>query len=243
MNGIWMTSYVTPAFAGQGWPIPPAPSTGQATRESEAAACLKTGDDEGDSTRPPANPDESVIAGGGGHHAPAFSRPKAGSKGKTPGGARGVRGHGLKARNHSPHRRRGANVDQARGTESAEPQGDAEADQDVEEVSAGPAGASSDTGAGGDGSDRTGRGERGTPVPVELSPRAESASTGEEISGVVIGSPDGDEKGKLAYGAPGLRSAGAGAVGEPWTAIAIAVAALLAALVGAGWERRQGRLG
>jgi prenyltransferase beta subunit len=242
MNGIWMTAYVTPAFAGQAWPIPSAPRAGEATRQSEAAACLKSGDEEGVSPEAPQHPEESVIAGGGGHHAPAFSRPKAQSKGRTPGGARVVRGHGLKARNHSPDRRRGANVDQARGTESVEPQGAVEADQDVEEVSAGPAGTSSDTGAGGDGGDRKGRGDRGAPVPVELSPHAEPASGGEEVSGVVIGSPDGDEKGKLAYGAPGLRSAGAGALGEPWTAIGIAGAALLAALLGAGWERRQGRL-
>jgi prenyltransferase beta subunit len=235
MNGIWMTAYVTPAFDGHALPIPVAARDSPAVQRGQAAACLETGDEEGDAPRP----QEGVIAGGGGHRAPAFSRPKAGSKGRTPGGARVVRGQGLEARNHSPHRRRGANVDQARGTETAEPRSDAEADQEVDEVSAGPAWAS-DSGSGGDGSDRNGRGERGAPLAVRDPPRADPSAAGEEVSGVVIGSPDGDEQGKLAYGAPGLRSAGGGALGEPWTAIAIGAAALLAALLGAGWERRRG---
>jgi len=58
----------------------------------------------------------------------------------------------------------------------------------------------------------------------------------------VIGSPDGSENGKLAFGAPGLRSAGAGAAEEPWTALGVGAAALLAALLGAGLERRRGAL-
>jgi hypothetical protein len=40
---------------------------------------------------------KGVIAGGGGRHAPLFSRPNNKSKGKTPGGARIVRGQGLRA--------------------------------------------------------------------------------------------------------------------------------------------------
>jgi prenyltransferase beta subunit len=230
MNGIWMTAYVTPAFAGQALPIPAA---ARDATPGEAADCLKPGDEEGHA----AQPSEGVVAGGGGHGAPAFSRPKAKSKGRTPGGARVVRGQGLRAKDHSD-RRRGANLEQARGTETVEPGSDAEADQEVEEVSAGPAGTSAG-GPGGDGAERNGSGERGAPLDV-ATPRAGSTTAGEEVSGVVIGSPDGDEKGKLAYGAPGLSSAGAGAVGEPWTAIAIGAAALLAALLGAGWERRRG---
>jgi len=237
MNGIWMTAYVTPAFDGHALPIPLAARGSESAQRGEAAACLKTGDEEGDAPQP----QEGVIAGGGGHHAPAFSRPKAGSKGKTPGGARVVRRQGLRSRNHSPDRRRGANLDQARGTETVEPQSPAAADQEAEAVATGPAGAS-DSGSGGDGADQKGAGERGAPLAVGDAPRADPSSAGEEVSGVVIGSPDGDEKGKLAYGAPGLRSAGAGAVGEPWTAIGIGAAALLAALLGAGWERRRGRL-
>jgi prenyltransferase beta subunit len=237
MNGIWMTAYVTPAFAGQALPVQAAARGSQAAQRGEAAACLKTGDEEGAAPRPR----EGVIAGGGGHRAPAFSRPKAGSKGRTPGGARVVRGQGLEARNHSPHRRRGANLDQARGTETAEPRSAAEADQEAAEVAAGPAG-SADGGAGGDGAEQRGSGERGAPLPAPDPPKAGSTSAGETVSGIVIGSPEGDENGKLAFGAPGLRSAGAGSAERPWTAIAIGAAALLAALVGAGRERRHGRL-
>jgi prenyltransferase beta subunit len=237
VNGIWMTAYVTPAFDGHPLPIPLAPRASPLAHRGEAAACLQTGDEEGAAPQP----QEGVIAGGGGHGAPAFSRPKAQSKGRTPGGARVVRGQGLKARDQGPDRRHGANVEQARGTETAEPAGPAEADQEVEAVAVGPAG-NTDTGSGGDGGDREGKGERGAPLAVADPPRADPSSDGEDVSGVVIGSPDGEERGKLAYGAPGLRSAGAGALGEPWTAIAIGAAALLAALLGAGWERRRGRL-
>jgi len=237
MNGIWMTAYVTPAFAGQALPIPLAARGSQSAQRGEAAACLQTGDEEGAAPRP----QEGVIAGGGGHHAPAFSRPKAGSKGRTPGGARVVRGEGLEARNHTPDRRRGANVDQAHGTETVEPRSAAEADQEVEAVAAGPAG-TADDGSGGDGSERRGRGERGASVAAADPPRTDPTTTGEEVSGVVIGSPDGSENGKLAFGAPGLRSAGAGAAEEPWTALGVGAAALLAALLGAGLERRRGAL-
>jgi hypothetical protein len=59
------------------------------------------------------------------------------------------------------------------------------------------------------------------------------------VSGVVIGSPDGTE-GKLAFGAPGLRSAGAGSGSGLGTAIAIGIAALLAASLGVAWERHKG---
>lgn len=235
MNGIWMTAYVTPAFAGQALPVPAAARAEPGTSPGEAVDCTEAGDG-GEATRPR----EGVEVGGGGHRAPAFSRPKAQSKGRTPGGARIVRGEGLEARNHSPHRRRGANVEQARGTETVEPRSAAEADQEVEEVSAGPPGPS-DTGSGG-GSGGKGPGEHGAPLTA-ANPRAgDATATGEEISGTVIGSPEGEGAGRLAFGAPGLRSAGAGSGDGPGTAIAIAAAALVAALLGFGWERRRGTL-
>ncbi|MBS1894976.1 MAG: hypothetical protein JST59_27060 [Actinobacteria bacterium] len=238
MNGIWMTAYVTPAFAGQALPIPAAARGSAEAQAGEAASCLKVGSEEGSA---PQSQEGVIAGGGGGHGAPSFSRPKAQSKGRTPGGARVVRGQGLTARNHSPRNRRGADADQPRGTETVEPRSAAEADQEVEAVSAGPAG-TADGGLGGEGSDRGGRGERGAPLTVGDPPPTEPSTRGEEVSGVVIGAPQGDERSKLAFGAPGLRSAGAGATAEPWTAIGIGAAALLAALSGAGWERRRGRL-
>jgi prenyltransferase beta subunit len=243
MNGIWMTAYVTPAFAGQALPIGEAALGSPSAERGEAASCLKTGGEEGTA----AKPQEGVIAGGGGHHAPAFSRPKAGSKGETPGGARVVDGESLEAEhkakpvNHSPHRRRGANLEQARGTESVEPRSPEEADQEVEEVSAGAAGPAEGS-SGGGGDEGHGPGAKGAPIAAANPPRAASGSDGDEVSGVVIGAPEGDERGKHAFGAPGLRSAGAGSADEAWTALAIAAAAALAALIGAGWEQRRGRL-
>jgi prenyltransferase beta subunit len=234
LNGIWMTAYVTPAFAGQALPIPVAARSDPRASHGEAAACEEAG--EGGEAK---QQGDGVLTGGGGHHAPAFSRPKAQSKGKTPGGARVVRGQGLRARDHSENRR-GANVHQPRGTETAEPERATEADQEVESVSAGAAPAAAGaTSSGGDGNEGMGSGDRGAPLPVKGSPQDPETTTGEEVSGVVIGSPDGGD-GKLAFGAPGLRSAGAGSGDGLGTAIAIGVAALLAALLGIGWERRRG---
>lgn len=205
-NGVWMTAYVVPAFAGQALPIP-------AATYSEAS-------------RPPCGPQDrsesgGVIAGGGGKGAPLFSRPKPQSKGKTPGGARAVANEGLRARTHS-RSRRGENAEQAAGTVAGEPG----------KASAGGEGGMRAGGA------STGAGdEPGAPVPDALGEAAVDAPAGggSEVSGVVIG----DAGSKLAaFGAPGLRGAGAGGDPEPWVAIGIGAAALLAALGGARWERR-----
>jgi hypothetical protein len=235
LNGVWMTSYATPALAGRPLPIvpppallpPPAPSTTE-TGEGSADGKGKKG----------------VIAGGGGHGAPLFGRNKSKSKGKTPGGARVVRGASLEAEDHSPTRR-GANHHQANGTETAEPRTAAEADQEVRAVSPeatpstrrGEAVAGAPGGGGGDKGD--GPGERGAPLPARGA-RHGGASAGETVDGVVIGSPGGSKEGTLAFGAPGLHSAGGGGDGLG-TAIGIGAAAALAALLGAGLERRRGR--
>jgi hypothetical protein len=235
VNGIWMTAYVLPAFSGQVIPPPPAARGSGLASHGEAANCVEAGQG-GEAERE----GEGVLAGGGGaHHAPAFSRPKRGSKGKTPGGARVVRGEGLDARDHSA-RRRGSNLHQATGTETAEPQSLAEADREAESVSGDTSTAGAAAGAGGGGEDgRSGPGARGAQVPPEEAPPAEETTTGEEVSGVVIGSPTGTD-GKLAFGAPGLRSAGAGSGAGLGGAIAIGIVALLAAGLGVIWERRRG---
>jgi hypothetical protein len=234
VNGLWMTAYVTPAFAGQTMPPPAAARLNPAASHGEAAAC----DEAGQGGQSP-QPGEGVVTGGHGHRAPAFSRPKTQSKGRTPGGARVVRGQTLPARDHGKNRR-GANLDQARGTETVEPRSATEADQEVESVSAGAAGAALAS-SGGGGNSGNGPGERGTPLPAEGPPRAVATPTGEEVSGVVVGSPDGSD-GKLAFGAPGLRSAGAGSGDGLGPAIAIGATALLALGLGMGWEWRRGSL-
>ena len=177
-----------------------------------------------------------MIAGGGGDGAPLFSRPKPQSKGKTPGGARVVRRQKLEPKDHS-HNRRGANQHQARGTERVEPQSRAEADQEAAAVT--PTLATGGEGGGG-GDEGSGPGAKGAPLPVKGAATADPAGH-EEVSGTVIGSPEGTG-GKLAFGAPGLKSAGGDASGGLGAAIAIGVAALLAAGIGVGWEQRRGRL-
>jgi hypothetical protein len=247
LNGVWMTSYATPAFAGQALPIPLVPRALDAEAPAKVTEPETSKETGGEQTAPPVSSaasggrgggfrrGEGVIAGGGGDGAPLFSRPKPQSKGKTPGGARVVRGQGLHARDESRNRR-GSNQHQARGTERFEPRSRTEADQEAPSVSS-----TATTGGrgGGSGDEGGGPGDRGAPIPLEGAPRAAARSSDEEVSGTVIGSPEGT-KGEPAFGAPGLKSAG----GEPsdglGAAIAIGVAALLAA--GPGWEQRRGRL-
>jgi Prenyltransferase and squalene oxidase repeat len=261
LNGIWMTAYALPAFTGQTKPYPYVPRSSQGA--PRLASCEVAADpvapggaaeSAGAGTTPPPSgapplegaapqPAAGVAAGGGGEGAPDFSRPKPGSKGRTPGGARVVRhGRGEEATDRS-RTRRGTNRHQPAGTETAEPRAAAEPEGEVDAVSgASPATAAKRGGATGEG----GAGRRshhpgavGTPIPTKGARRSSPTTTGEEVSGVVIGSPAGGG-GNLAFGAPGLRSAGAGSGDGKGPAIAIAIAALLAALGGAGWERKRG---
>ncbi len=238
LNGIWMTAYVLPAFSGQVMPYPEVPSTGVT---AEAAQC-------GEAKPTPEAPTENEVgggkssfedgvgAGGGGEGAHDFSGPQPESKGKTPRGAR-IRHHakGEHASDHS-RTRRGENLHQAQGTETEEPRRATEADQEVEEVRAGATPSTAAGEAGGDGDEGKGPGERGTPLPA-AGAKAAPTTTGEEVSGIVIGSPEG-QKGRLAFGAPGLRSAGRGGSEEPWVPLAIAGGALVLLGLGARRELR-----
>jgi prenyltransferase beta subunit len=159
---------------------------------------------------------DGVIAGGGGKGAPLFSRPKPQSKGKTPGGARVVRNRGAKAKNHS-RTRRGVNAKQPTHTQTAEARSAAENARAREAIASG----SGPGVVGNNGTTRRLRGEGG----------------GEEVTGTLIGSLA-SEGGDLSFGAPGLHGAGAKG-GEETAAVAIGAAALLFALAGIGWERRQ----
>lgn len=109
LNGIWMTAYVTPTFAGQALPPPRVPRSIAA-----APSCTEAGHG-GESPR---GGGSGVIAGGGGKGAPLFSRPKPQSQGKTPGGARQLR-HSRRAVDHSDTRR-GENAEQSSATIAAE---------------------------------------------------------------------------------------------------------------------------
>jgi prenyltransferase beta subunit len=112
LNGVWMTAYVAPAFAGQAWPIPASPCA-----EKPPVAPAQPGQGRGSRSG------KGVIAGGGGAGAPLFSRPKPQSKGKTPGGVRVLRERPSQAHNHS-RTRRGENAEQAAATVASEPRND-----------------------------------------------------------------------------------------------------------------------
>lgn len=198
-NGVWMTAYAAPAFAGQPLPIPAVPRAGGEGGPSGSGSTPgATGDGEG------------VIAGGGGNGAPLFSRPRPGSRGRTPGGVRVV-GSGRAARDRASSRH-GRNVKQPGGTVRSEPR-----------AGAGGHSAGGDSGGrppGGSGHASPGGGDE----------------QGREVRGELIGSAESSRAG--AFGAPGLHSAG-GEEGEGWLALGIAAGAALSALGGAGWEWRR----
>jgi hypothetical protein len=242
MNGIWMTAYVAPAFAGQTLPIPAVPRT---VPSAFAAAAANEDPAYPSSCEEPAPGSESptpgaesprpgagVIAGGGGEGAPLFSRPKPQSKGKTPGGARVVHNTNLHRRDHSKIRR-GANTKQPTGSESSEPATDEATEEEVSAVGA----------SAGSGKVPSNGGGPGIPAALAKAAHSESAEGEREVTGTVIGSPTSVHDGDLAFGAPGLHSAGEGGDREVWVAVGIGAAALILALGGAGWERhRQGVL-
>jgi Squalene-hopene cyclase C-terminal domain len=239
LNGIWMTAYVTPAFAGQALPVPAVPrSIPHASHLSAAGAVelppscresLPAGE-----TAPPGaespQPGEGVIAGGGGNGAADFSRPQPQSKGRTPGGARIVHSKNLQPGNHS-RTRRGENTEQPAGTESSEATDAGAGDEEPSVVSSATVSAAGDGPGGSDGG--------GVPAPLAKAAPSAPGQRGREVTGTLIGSPAADREGKLAFGAPGLRSAGGGGSGETWIAIALGAGALLAALGGSQWERRR----
>jgi prenyltransferase beta subunit len=216
LNGVWMTAYAAPAFAGQTWPIPAPPCS-----PKTPSPASQPGQGEGTQSG------KGTIAGGGGRGAPLFSRPQPQSKGKTPGGARLVRSRGLRPTNHSKTRR-GANASQPAGTETAEPS--------ATESEASPT--PSAVGRGSEGG--AGSGPGGQPLSSAVAGAARQAQPGEarEVTGTLIGTTTSGHD-DLAFGAPGLHSAGAGDDEERWLAIGIGVAALLLVLGGVQWERRR----
>jgi prenyltransferase beta subunit len=248
LNGVWMTAYTVPAYAGQNWPIPDPPRARppQAPPQSGGQG---EGSQSGDGT----------IAGGGGRGAPLFSRPKPQSRGRTPGAARVVRNQTVHPVNHS-RTRRGENTRQPGGTETAEPAKRQPAPREVETVgaasgSAGPGSGSAGDGLGAVGSSSSqatgsgrqspgpGSGPEGSAAAASLAASEGEPSAGREVSGLLIGgSARTSAQGVLAFGAPGLHSAGAGPADSPWVAIGIGAAALLLAFLGAQWERRRGEL-
>ena len=235
MNGVWMTAYVAPAFAGQAWPIPTSPCTPKPT-----TALAQPGQGEGTQSG------KGVIAGGGSSGAPLFSRPKPQSKGKTPGGARLVHNENKHTVNHSKTAR-GSNAKQPNVTVTAEPSRESESTLGggVSGSTGSGSGASSKGSASASSSGTApgaGLGESGSSATASLPTKKSAGSdgNGREVTGTLVGASAGSpEEGALAFGAPGLHSAGT-ASGTPWLAMAIAAAALLLGVAGSQLERRRG---
>jgi hypothetical protein len=209
MNGMWMTAYVTPAFAGDPLPIPEA-SYVDLPLEPPGGA---TSGDGGVSPQPGGG----VIAGGGGNGAPLFSRPQPGSRGHTPGGVRLLNGkHAKRASKHrrDPGAARKAPVPTASTARVAPPKKRVHRPKKHNQASHKGTGAVTLKGAGAGGG---------------------TQSSGRDVKGILIGAPTG----ALGPGAPGLHGAGAGENGTSWLAIGIAVAALALALIGALVELRR----
>jgi hypothetical protein len=233
LNGIWMTAYCSVALGGHVWPIP------EASLSNDPLQPPKAGQGEG------AQSGDGVIAGGGGRGAPLFSRPKPQSKGKTPGGKRVTHNQPGKARNHS-RTRRGENAHQPTGTASSESTGEEAIAAGAGTGFAGGGGAASAGGsasplspgdAPGAGSQKSGSGAG----EFAASAGKVADDRGREVTGTVVGEGAGSPRvGPLAFGAPGLHSAGVDSGGASWPAIAIVVAAALLALVGSQLGRRRG---
>jgi prenyltransferase beta subunit len=210
-NGVWMTAYVGAAMAGDPYPIPEAPYEELPPAPSEAVggASSSTGPGDGQGGES-ANGASGVTVGGGGAGAPLFSRPQPASKGHTPGGVRLLTSERAKAAQQSSTKKSTAKPRRNPGPTRKTP---------VPVVKSGGSrheGVGAGSSGGGKGAGGSGAGER-------------------EVKGFLIS----DKQGALEPGAPGLRSAGAGAGQTPWLAIAIGGMILLLILAGSQLERRR----
>jgi hypothetical protein len=115
-NGVWMTAYAAPAFAGQPLPISPVPRSirGTPTPPSPETPARSPGSAEHGQGGESPQPGGGVIAGGGGAGALLFSRPQPQSRGKKPGGRRQL--HNTDARTAHKNTRQRRNPGSRRNT-------------------------------------------------------------------------------------------------------------------------------
>lgn len=260
LNGVWVTAFAAPAFAGQPLPIAPAvdplrvdpvgpPPSGEVSTTQPARGSAEPGQG-GESSQPGGG----VIAGSGGAGAPLFSRPQPQSRGEKPGGRRQLRSTHARAAHKSAKQRRNPSLrhkttDPTVATPASE-QSSNHHGTGAGSASKGFGAAASATGLStstastkntqSPGSASAGR--SGGPGGIHgLSTATGSAQRGgQEIKGVLIGVPEStDPQDALEPGAPGLHGAGAGGNQTPWLAIGIAGALLLSVLIGAQIERRR----
>jgi prenyltransferase beta subunit len=225
LNGVWMTAYVVPAFAGQPLPIPPVPRSvkGTPSPPSPEKAAPSPGPFVSGQGGESSQPGGGVIAGGGGAGARLFSRPQPQSRGDKPGGGRQLREpHDQPHQNTRQHRNPGARRQMTDASDAARALGQSPSHHPA---GAGPASQRMEV-ASGAGLPSTGS-----------SPRQPD---GQEVRGVPIGAPRGSARqNALEPGAPGLHGASAAGNQTPWPAIGIAGALLLSALIGTQIERRR----
>ncbi len=265
LNGVWMTAYVAPAFAGQPLPIPPGvdplrvdpvnpppPNAGSTTPPAQGSAEPGQG---GESSQPGGG----VIAGNGGAGAPLFSRPQPQSGGEKPGGRRELRSTHARAAHKNTKQRRNPGARRlttdstvvAPAPEQSSNHYGTGAGSPAKGVGAAASGAGLSTftanakNTQGPGSASAGAGSGGSAGIRGLSATTGSVRQpdGQEVKGVLIGAPGGsDAQNALEPGAPGLHGAGAGGNQAPWPAIGIAGALLLSAFAGMQIERRRPEL-
>jgi hypothetical protein len=216
VNGVWMTAYVAPAFAGQALPIAPVPRAVKSdpVAPSTAVAPSATADTaETGNGGLSAQKGAGVIAGGGGREAPLFSRPLAQSQGNTPGGTRLLSGTPSHPARDNDKRHA---LPKDRHARKSEP-------PTITSGSTRHAGSASSNGA----------------LVAGQAPKVLPAA-GDLVKGVLIGAPGTTpSRGALEAGAPGLQSAQAGGNQTPWLALMIATGLLLGALLGAQHESRR----
>jgi hypothetical protein len=216
-NPVWITAYAGLAFAGATLPlarVPPAerPNTPPVKPSSNSTATPLPAAAETGQGGQSAQPGSGVIAGGGGDGAKPFSRPQPQSDGHRRGGARELAKG--RARASGPP----AAIPSQLGRESTSAKATA-------------------TGS------RSESGRRSSGLAKALAESNGGAAAGggfAAVRGVLLGASLAAFHG--ASGAPGLRGAGAGGRDSPWTAIAVAFAALCLAGFGAQLERRRPRL-
>ncbi len=241
LNGVWMTAYVAPAFAGQPLPIPAVPRSAKGTpappRPETPSPPAQGSVEHGQGGESRAG--GGVIAGSGGAGAPLFSRPQPQSRGTKPGGRRHLRGANARTapKSTKPRRNPGTRhkatdpADAARTLERSSHHHGAGAGSASKGVGAAASGiglstatANAKNAGPGSASERTGIQQPG----------------GQEVKGVLIGAPASTGgQSTLEPGAPGLRGAGAGGDQTPWLAIGLAGALLLSALIGMRIEQRR----
>lgn len=233
LNGIWMTAYSGPAYAGQTLPYPcvprnpPPPKTTSTEASGQGGEAPQTG--------------SGVIAGGGGNGAPLFSRPQPRSKGHTPGGASQLKKskHAPRPHRRNPGRPRKRTAPTTTGRDLAK-RGDRLSAASAQASGAAGGGSGPGAGSAGAGAGGGGSGDGGAALPGANAAQPGQKTAGTEVKGVLIGSPKvASRDDELEAGAPGLHSAGAGSDQGQWLAIATGAVIALLVLAGAMIEHRR----